>query len=206
MADQDLPQLYLVTPPSVDLDTFPDLLGRALDAVDVACVRLDLASHDEDAIGRAADALREVCHPRDIALVLTDHQLIAARHGLDGVHFSQGARQVRKARADLGADAIVGAYCGASRHEGLVAGENGADYVCFGPVGTAGLGDGSVADPALFEWWSGMIEVPVVAEGGLTPDLVRSLAPVADFLAFGEEVWSSDDPVAALTALASARA
>ena len=205
MPDQDLPQLYLVTPPTFEPEAFSDLLGRALDAVAVACVRLDLATRDEDAIGRGADAVREVCHARDVAVVLTDHLLIAERHGLDGVHFSDGARHVRKARTELGADAIVGAYCGASRHEGLVAAENGADYVSFGPVGSAGLGDGTVADRALFQWWSEMIEVPVVAEGGLTEALVRELAPVADFLAFGEEVWAAADPVAALTALAAAR-
>ncbi len=206
MADQDLPQLYLVTPPSFDLDLFPDLMARVLDAVAVACVRLDLATRDEDAIGRGADALREICHARDIAVVLTDHQLIAARHGLDGVHFSDGARHVRKARADLGPDAIVGSWCGASRHEGLIAGENGADYVSFGPVGTAGLGDGTVAELDLFQWWSEMIEVPVVAEGGLTEEIVRRLAPITDFLCFGEEIWATDDPAAALKALAAARA
>jgi len=205
MADQDLPQLYLVTPPSFDLDAFGALLARALDTVEVACVRLDLATRDEDAIGRGADALREICHARDIAVVLADHMLIARDHGLDGVHFSDGARHVRKARAELGQDAIVGAFCGASRHEGMVAGENGADYVSFGPVGLSGLGDGTVAEAELFQWWSEMIEVPVVAEGGLNADLVRSLAPVTDFLAFGEEIWSTEDPVATLKALAAAR-
>ena len=30
MPDQDLPQLYLVTPPSFDLDLFPETLARAL--------------------------------------------------------------------------------------------------------------------------------------------------------------------------------
>lgn len=43
-----------------------------------------------------------------------------------------------------------------------------------------------------------MIEVPVVAEGGLTPELVTALAPVSDFIALGEEIWRSDDPLARL--------
>ncbi len=47
-----------------------------------------------------------------------------------------------------------------------------------------------------------MIEVPVVAEGGLDPARVADLAPVADFLAFCEEVWGTDDPAAALRDLA----
>ena len=59
------------------------------------------------------------------------------------MHLSDGARQVRAVRKALGKDAIVGAYAHASRHEGLTAGEIGADYVSFGPVGATGLGDGT---------------------------------------------------------------
>ena len=94
------------------------------------------------------------------------------------MHLSDGARQVRAVRKALGADAIVGAFAHASRHDGLTAGEIGADYVSFGPVGATGLGDGSTAPLDLFEWWSEMIEVPVVAEGGLTPDLAGSAGGV----------------------------
>jgi len=46
-----------------------------------------------------------------------------------------------------------------------------------------------------------MIEVPVIAEGALTLDLVEKLGPVTDFFAIGDEVWSADDPAAALRAL-----
>jgi thiamine-phosphate pyrophosphorylase len=205
MATEDLPQLYLVTPPEIDLAAFPDTLARCLDAVEIACIRLDLASRDEDVIARAADAVREVAHARDIALVIADHVLLVEPHGLDGVHFSDGARHVRKTRDELGADAIVGAFCATSRHDGMSAGEMGADYVTFGPVGASMLGDGTVAEHELFEWWSQTIEVPVVAEGGFTEALVRKLTPVADFLSFGEEIWRAGDPVAALQALAAAR-
>ncbi len=205
MANEELPQLYLVTPPEIDLETYPALLSRVLDAADIACVRLQLASRDEDRIARAADACREVAHARDIAIVIADHVLMVERLGLDGVHFNDGARHVRKARTDLGADAIVGTFCGSSRHDGMNAGEQGADYIAFGPVGASQLGDGSLAEAELFSWWSEMIELPVVAEGGLTEELVRSLSPVTDFFAFGEEIWTEDDPAAALKALAAAR-
>jgi thiamine-phosphate pyrophosphorylase len=205
MADTDLPQLYLVTPPKVELSSFPDQLARALDAVEIACLRLELATRDEDEIARAADACREVAHARDIAIVIADHVLMVERLGLDGVHFTDGARQVRKTRADLGGDAIVGAFCGTSRHDGMTAGEQGADYVSFGPVGESNLGDGSVAERDLFAWWSEMIEVPVVAEGGLTEALVADLAPVTDFFSLRDEIWSAENPVATLERLAAAR-
>lgn len=206
MAETDLPQLYLVTPPQLELSSFPDQLARALDAVEIACLRLELATRDEDTIARAADACREVAHARDIAIVIADHVLMVERLGLDGVHFTDGSRQVRKTRKDLGKDAIVGAFCGTSRHDGMTAGEQDADYVAFGPVGTSNLGTGEIAGRDLFQWWTEMIEVPIVAEGGLTEALVRDFAPVTDFFSFGEEIWTAEDPAAALTALAAARA
>jgi len=200
MAEQERPQLYLVMPPALDLEVFPDRLAAVLDAAEVACLRLSLATRDEDMILRAGDAVREVAHARDVAVVIESHILMVERLGLDGVHLTDGARSVRKVRKDL-PDAIIGAACGKTRHEGMSAGEAGADYISFGPVGATPLGDGSRAEFELFEWWSEMIEVPVVAEGALTAELVAKLGPVTDFFAVGEEIWGQDDPAAALKAL-----
>lgn len=201
MADADRPQIYLITPPDFDLEIFPDQMAAVLDSTDVACVRLALATKDEDRIARAADALRVVAHARDVALVIESHVLMVERHGLDGVHLTDGARSIRKVRKDLGTDAIIGAFCGITRHDGISAAEAGADYVAFGPVGDSPLGDGSKAGADLFEWWSEMIEVPVVAEGSLTADLIAKLGPVTDFFGIGDEVWQSDNAAAALRSL-----
>ncbi len=198
MPDADRPQLYLITPPAFDLDVFPAQLARVLDSADIACLRLALATKDEDQIARAADALRELAHARDVALVIERHALMVERLGLDGVHLTDGARSIRALRKDLGTDAIIGAFCGVTRHEGMAAAENGADYISFGPIGATSLGDGSQATMDLFEWWSEIIEAPVVAEGALTPALVEMLASVTDFFGIGEEIWGTDDPLAAL--------
>ena len=195
---QDQPQIYLITPSEFDLSRYPDQLAACLDAVDVACVRLALARRDEAKIGKAADALREVTHARDVALVIDSHIQLVERHGLDGVHLLDAARSVKAVRKTLGEDAIVGAFCGNSRHDGMTAGELSADYISFGPVGETPLGDGRLAELELFEWWSLMIEVPVVAEGALNADLVRQLAPHTDFFGLGDEIWAQDDPAAAL--------
>lgn len=206
MSDAEQPQIYLITPPEIELSHFPSDLARVLDATEIACIRLSLATRDEDLILRAADAVREVAHRFDVALVIDTHVVLAQRLGLDGVHLTDGARSVRMARKELGADAIVGAFCGHLRHDGMSAGEAGADYVSFGPVGETALGDGSRAEAELFEWWSEMIEIPVVAEGGLDADIVRTLAPITDFFGIGEEIWRTDDPVAALKSLTAAMA
>jgi len=201
---QDHPQIYLISPSEFDLSTYPDQLAACLDSTEVACVRLALGTTDEGRIAKSADALREVTHARDVALVIDSHVLMVEKLGLDGIHLQDGARSVKKLRKDLGDDAIVGSFCGTSRHDGMTAGELGADYISFGPVGDTPLGDGSKAELELFEWWSMMIEVPVVAEGALTPELVRALAPHTDFFGIGSEIWQDDTPAKTLTGLRSA--
>ena len=199
MSQPEQPQLYLLTPPVIELSQYPDMLARVLDTHPAACLRLALATRDEDRISRAADACRAVAHARDVAIVVDDHTSLAARLGLDGVHLTDAARSVRDARKALGPDAIVGSFCGTSRHDGMTAGEAGADYVSFGPV--TALGDEAAAETELFAWWTEMIEVPVVAEGGMTDKTVAALAQITDFLAIGEEIWGHDDPAAALSEL-----
>ncbi len=201
MADADRPQIYLVTPPEIDLEIFPDQLAAVLDGAGIGCLRLSLASRDEDHVARVADTLRLIAHARDIPLVIEHHVQLVSRLGLDGVHLTDGARSLRKVRKELGNDAIIGAFCGITRHEGISAAEAEADYVAFGPVGASGLGDGSRADAELFEWWSEMIEVPVVAEGALDAALVTALAPITDFFAIGDEIWRTEDPLATLNGL-----
>ena len=49
-----------------------------------------------------------------------------------------------------------------------------------------------------------MIELPVVAEGALDVELIRTLAPITDFFAIGDEIWRADDPATALTTLIKA--
>ena len=206
MAQDELPQTYLITPSDFDYTVFCDVLARVLDAHPVACVRMALATRDETRILKSGDALREVCHSRDVAIVIDSHVLMVERLGLDGVHLSDGARNIRKARKELGDDAIVGAFCAASRHDGMIAGEAGAEYVSFGPLSGATLGDGTLAEHDLFTWWSEMIEGPIIAEGGLSADIVRQITPVTDFLAFADEIWGTEDPSSSLDTLLQARA
>ena len=86
----------------------------------------------------------------------------------------------------------------------MAAGEAGADYVSFGPVSVSALDDGSHAETDLFEWWSQVIEVPVVAEGGLDDAALSRLAPFADFFGVGDTLWRAEDPKAALASMLQA--
>ena len=192
------PQIYLILPARFELSTLLADLGAVLDDTQIACVRLDLGGADEREAMSVGDAVRNACHARDVAVVVSDHFRLAERLGFDGVHLT-GGQTYREARKTLGRDAIVGVFTGSSRHAGINAGEMGADYVSFGPVAASGLGSENVADPELFAWWSEMIEVPVVAEGGIGPEAAKALAAHVDFVGVGPDIWTSEaGPRAAL--------
>lgn len=200
------PQICLIVPSGPDPRLWGDMLPRILDRVPIACVRLSVAGWGPACIARTADAVRQTAHARDVAVVIDGPGALAGRFGLDGVHLGADAGAVGKARRMLGEDAIVGAFCAASRHDGMVAGEAGADYVAFGPTravvdpGGAGSGAGHAAHD-LFAWWAEMIEIPVMAEGGLSQHVIETLAPVTDFFAIGPEIWGAEDPLTALVGL-----
>ncbi len=196
-------RLYLVTPPALDPAAFAPRLAEALDAGDVACVQLRLKDVDDDAIRRAADALRPVCHARDIALIMNDRPDLAAETGCDGVHIGQQDWPYDKARKRVGPDAIVGVTCHDSRHLAMEAAERGADYVAFGAFYPTRTKERKYApSPDLLTWWQELFEIPCVAIGGITPENCGTLvAAGADFIAVVTAVWDHPDgPGAAVRA------
>jgi len=194
MSDKEIPQVYLITPTNADLSFYAEKLAPILDICPVACIRLGVSSDDESIISRHADQLRDVAHARDISAVITNHYRLVNSLGLDGVHRFDAAKTIREVREELGTEAIVGSFCGNSKHKGLNAGEAGADYISFGPVDHSALTDDNIAEFETFEWWSEMVEIPVIAEGNINHDLASQLAPVIDFLALGQEIWKNDNP------------
>ena len=196
-------RLYLVTPPALAPAAFAETLKAALDAGDVAALQLRLKGVDDDQVRLAADALRPVCHARDVALVMNDRPDLVAATGCDGVHVGQEDAPYAEARRLLGADRMVGVTCHDSRHLAMEAAEQGADSVAFGAFfPTATKIASSHATLELLTWWHQLMEVPCVAIGGIT---VENCAPLvaagADFLAVVGGVWNySQGPAAAVLA------
>ncbi len=206
MPDTPRERLYLVTPPQVDAAFLP-LLERALATIPVACLRVDLVAADEADWRAAIDLVMPPCHAAEVALIVADHWRLVEPLGLDGVHLADGRTPLRDVRRALGADRIIGAHAGTSRHRGMVLAEAGADYVAFGPVGDSGLlGDDERAPDELFQWWSEMIETPSVAEGGVSEADALRLSATADFVTPDRRLWDDDDPAARLAAYARALA
>lgn len=188
-------QLYLITPPEVDLATFPDTLARTLDAGPVACLQLRLKDAPEEVVRKSIDTLRPLTQERGVAFLLNDDPVLAAETGCDGVHIGQEDTPYTQARQTVGPDAIVGVTCHNSRHLAMEAAEEGADYVAFGaffPTNTKT--PKSTAETEILEWWSEDMTVPMVAIGGISVDNCRPLVEAgADFLAVVAGVWHYPD-------------
>lgn len=201
-------RLYLITPAALpDLPGFTELLARALDAGDVAALQLRLKDVPDDAVLRAAEALLPVAHRHNVALVMNDRMDLAKRAGCDGVHLGQGDGDPVAARKLLGAEAMIGVTCHASRHLAMQAGEAGADYVAFGaffPTDTKPTQH--VAEVELLAWWSEMFEIPCVAIGGIGASNCAPLVRAgADFLAVVGAVWNHPEgPAAGVRAMNTA--
>lgn len=197
-------RLYLISPERIEHPSiFADALRAALAGGDVAAFQLRLKNVDDDAIARAADTLRPICQQHDVAFIMNDRPDLAVKLDCDGVHVGQDDMPCAEARRIVGPDRQVGVTAKASRHLAMEAAEAGADYVAFGaffPSTTKAVG--TPAGLEIVEWWSGLMEIPCVAIGGIT---VGNAAPViaagADFLAVARGVWNHEDgPEAAVRA------
>lgn len=193
-------RLYLVSPPSMDVDAFPAILRDALDGGDVGAFQLRLKDVPDAEIYAAARALIPLCRERAVAFILNDRPDIAAEVGADGVHLGQEDLEkwpVEKVQRLMGNDAVIGVSCHDSSHLAMKAGEEGADYVAFGAFfpttskSPEALAKYGTPTPETLEWWYQYTVVPCVAIGGILPQNCGPLVSAgADFVAVINGVWS----------------
>ena len=188
-------QLYLITPPQIDLTDFCEDLRCALGEGPVGALQLRLKNSDDDSICRATDVLLPVTHDHNVPLIMNDRADLAVKTGCDGVHIGQQDDTCTGARKTVGDNRIVGVTCHDSRHLAMIAGEQGADYVAFGAFFPTTTKDAQFrADIETLEIWHETMQVPAVAIGGITLANCRPLVEAgADFLAVVSGVWGHPD-------------
>jgi thiamine-phosphate pyrophosphorylase len=196
------PRLYIVTPPISDARGFAASLEAVLDAGDVAALLLRSTVADEALIRHVA-TIAPLAHRVGTALLIEAMPELAARTAADGAHVD-GVGGLSAALKVLKPDRIVGAGGLRTRHDAMVAGEKGADYVMFGEPDATGRRPSLEAVCERVAWWAELFEPPCVGfAAGL--DEVSQLAEAgADFVAVGDLVWQdADGPAAGLRALAA---
>jgi thiamine-phosphate pyrophosphorylase len=190
------PRLYLVTPPVGDPDAVANDLADALNAADIAAVLLRLTDGDEAAQLDRIKTLRILIQSNGAALLLDGHAGLAARAEVDGAHLT-GIDTFLAAASSLKPARIAG--CGGlnTRHDAMLAGESGADYVMFGEPDTNGRKPSFDAVLERVEWWADVLTIPCVAYAASLDEAEALAAAGADFIAVGENVWRDVRAVAA---------
>lgn len=177
-------QLYLRVPDHLEPGAARGCLEAALEVGDIAALLVRRAGPEVNLVNML-EALGPLAQARNVAVVVAGPDELASRHGADGVEVIDRPAY-DAARKRLGASAIVGADCRASRHFAMEMAEAGADYV--------GLANGGEGGSDLVAWWCELFEVPCVALDPVEPDEAGALAVLgADFVRPAEAMWDTPD-------------
>jgi thiamine-phosphate pyrophosphorylase len=191
------PRLYLVTPPVADPNAVADGLADALNATDIAAVLLRLASGEDATQLDRIKALRILIQSNGAALLLDGHAHLVAPGEADGAHLT-GIEAFQAAVPALKPARIAGCGGLTTRHDAMLAGETGADYVLFGEPDRAGSRPSFDAVIERVAWWAEVLTIPCVAYAADLAEAQALTDAGADFIAIGETIWR--DPPALLAA------
>jgi thiamine-phosphate pyrophosphorylase len=200
-------RLYLITPNIItscvdDAEAFAGALEAALEAGDVAAVLLRLADGDERTLINRAKAVAALVQRRDVALLLDGRIEIVGRVGADGGHLG-GVEAFVAALPTLKPERIAGAGGLRSRHDAMLAGENGADYLMFGEPDRAGRRPSFEVELEQLAWCAELLEVPCIGYAGSLDEVAALAQTGADFVALGEWIWTHPQGAAAAVAQAA---
>jgi thiamine-phosphate pyrophosphorylase len=191
------PRLYLATPPVADASLAP-VLAELLRSADVAAVLVRLAEGDERGKINRVKALATTIQDAGAALLLDGHVELVARAGADGAHVS-GIGPMQEALEQLKPERIVGVGALHSRHDSMVAGEAGADYLLFGEADADGQRPSTEAIAERLEWWAEVFETPCVGYAQDADEAELFAAAGAEFIMIADAVWAdARGPQAAL--------
>ncbi|MEX1180467.1 MAG: thiamine phosphate synthase [Cucumibacter sp.] len=179
------PELYLITPPDAGA-RFAATLALALAAAPVAAVLIQRGPRELAPYREAARALIPVAQAAGAAALVDGDPGLAEELAADGVQVAGGLGELKSAIALLKPGRIVGAGAVHTRHDAMLAGESGADYLFFGSLGPTPSGPDLAA---MARWWVETFAVPAVwfpGDDGPGPG-----APNAEFLALRNSVWNA---------------
>lgn len=194
-APRPAPRLYLITPQLADTSAFSSQLKTALDSGDIAAVLIRLADTDERTLINRTKSLAAPVQDKGAALLLDGRPELVARAGGDGAHLA-GIAAFTGALEQLKPDRIAGAGGLASRHDAMLAAEQGADYVMFGEPDARGTRPTFAWIEERVAWWAELFEIPCVGYAASMNDVAPLVAAGADFIALSDFLWRNPNAIA----------
>lgn len=199
-----VPRLYLATPQVADPTALLAQLPELLTGFDIAAVLLRLERADERSMISRVKAIAPIVQKAGAALLIDRHFEIVARAGADGAHVS-GIEAMQDAMPSLKPDRILGVGALYTRHDAMVAGEAGADYVLFGEPDAQGQRPSPDAIFERLQWWAETFEPPCVGYAATLEETASFAATGTDFIMTADFIWNDGrGPRAALAEAAAA--
>ena len=183
------PRLYLATPPLDDTSSLAASLPALLAAADIAAVLVRLQTADQRGMISRAKSLASAIQNAGAALLLDGHVELVARAGADGAHLS-GIAALEGALPSLKPDRIAGVGGLATRHDSMLAGELGADYVLFGERDESGHRPSMEAVIERLDWWAELFEPPCIGYAMTSEEAYVFARAGADFVLVDDAVWA----------------
>jgi len=150
-----------------------------------------------------ARAVRTICAPRGVAVIVNDRLDVALAAEADGVHLGADDLLVREARRIAGAALRIGASTH-SLAEARTAIEAGADHCGVGAMYESGLKPGLApsGEAYLRAFMAEFPQVPHLAIGGIAPGRVTALAHAGcRGVAVSSAICGAEDPAAVARAI-----
>lgn len=163
---------------------------------------LRLAASDERTLINRVKALAPSVQDKGAALLLDGAVRLVARSGADGAHLS-GIADFTAALETLKPERIAGVGGLVSRHDAMLAAEQGADYVMFGEPDPTGKCPAFAAVEERVAWWAEVFEIACVAYAASIDSVTPLVSAGADFIAIGDVIWGDPRLVAETVSEAS---
>jgi thiamine-phosphate pyrophosphorylase len=167
--------LYALTPDLADTRALAALVSQAIRggaaAIQYRNKRAPAALRREQAA-----ALRALCRPASVPLIVNDDVELAIAVDADGAHLGSGDGDLGAARRRLGPRRLLGASCYNRLELARAAVAAGVDYVAFGAAFASPTKPGAVRAPLeLYREAHRTLPVRIVAIGGITVDNAAAL-------------------------------
>jgi thiamine-phosphate pyrophosphorylase len=155
---------------------------------DVAAVLLRCADMDRQTASDRIAMLAPIVQKNGVALLADAPADLVAGSEADGAHVAsigalKAALDVLKPRRIVGAGGLK------TRHDAMLAGESGADYVMFGEPDADGRRPAFDAVAERVAWWAEVFEVPCVGFAGSGDEIEALVSAGADFVAV-DFIWT----------------
>lgn len=170
---RDSPRLSLIAIADTLRDGLEELVARSQTAVDSGATAVQLRLKGEDS-RTLLDACRALVGALSVPVIVHDRADVAVAGGAAGVHLSPQEIPTAVVRGVVPAGMLVGASVGSAAD---LEAARAADYVSIGPVFARGArtSDANAMGIDEFARLARMVEVPVVAVGGIAADNARSV-------------------------------